>query len=78
MAKRPSCRRPAFFKINGDNPLDATWIHPESYALAGRVLETVGGSVSDLADKEKAVASRAAHRWSWISRRWARNWAPER
>ncbi len=43
-----------FLKISGDNPLDATWIHPESYELAGRVLETVGGTVHDLADKEAA------------------------
>jgi uncharacterized protein len=43
-----------FLKINGDNPLDATWIHPESYELAGRVLETVGGSVTELADREAA------------------------
>ena len=28
-----------FLKItSGDNPLDATWIHPESYELAGRVM----------------------------------------
>jgi uncharacterized protein len=39
-----------FLKItNGDNPLDATWIHPESYALASQVLAKAGCSVSDLA-----------------------------
>ena len=32
-----------FLKITGgDNPLDATWIHPESYAVAARVLERLG------------------------------------
>ena len=32
-----------FLKITGgDNPLDATWIHPESYAVATRVLERLG------------------------------------
>src|SRR6202162_2364484 len=32
-----------FLKIgNGDNPLDSTWIHPESYELAGRVLDKMG------------------------------------
>ena len=32
-----------FLKIaGGDNPLDATWIHPESYALAARVLAKLG------------------------------------
>jgi len=35
--------------INGDNPLDATWIHPESYEAAGRVIEELGSSVSELA-----------------------------
>jgi len=39
-----------FLKITGgDNPLDATWIHPESYEVAGRVIEELGGSVSELA-----------------------------
>ncbi len=38
-----------FLKIaNGDNPLDATWIHPESYELARKVLETAGCSPADL------------------------------
>jgi protein Tex len=52
-----------FLKIVGrDNPLDATWIHPESYPLAAKVLETITASVSDLADNELAarVAERAA------------------
>ena len=35
-----------FLKIVGrDNPLDATWIHPESYPLAAKVLETIAASV---------------------------------
>ena len=39
-----------FLKIlGGDNPLDATWIHPESYDLAKRVLERFGSSVEELA-----------------------------
>jgi uncharacterized protein len=39
-----------FLRItNGDNPLDATWIHPESYEAAQRVIEELGCSVSDLA-----------------------------
>ena len=52
-----------FLKIVGrDNPLDATWIHPESYPLAAKVLESIGANVSDLADNESAarVAERAA------------------
>ncbi|NLF71043.1 MAG: S1 RNA-binding domain-containing protein [Candidatus Anammoximicrobium sp.] len=39
-----------FLKImGGDNPLDATWIHPESYPIAQRVLEQLGGSEAELA-----------------------------
>jgi uncharacterized protein len=39
-----------FLKIvQGDNPLDATWIHPESYEVAERVLEKLGSSVDELA-----------------------------
>jgi len=35
--------------IGGENPLDATWIHPESYDIAKRVLEKIGSDVSELA-----------------------------
>jgi len=35
--------------IGGENPLDATWIHPESYEIANRVLEKIGSDVSELA-----------------------------
>ena len=38
-----------FLKItDGDEPLDATWIHPESYKLAKQVLENSGVTVGDL------------------------------
>jgi uncharacterized protein len=38
-----------FLKIlGGENPLDATWIHPESYDIARRVLEKLGCDVADL------------------------------
>ena len=52
-----------FLKIGGgENPLDATWIHPESYELAGQVLENMECTVGDLAEKERAahIAERAA------------------
>ena len=52
-----------FLKIGGgDNPLDATWIHPESYSLACQLLETMDRTVTDLADKDIAaqIAERAA------------------
>lgn len=39
-----------FLKIfGGENPLDATWIHPESYDIARRVLEKLGADESELA-----------------------------
>ncbi len=39
-----------FLKIShGDNPLDATWIHPESYALASQILAKMGCNAGDLA-----------------------------
>ena len=37
--------------IGGDNPLDATWIHPESYEIAQRVIEQLGGSEAELASQ---------------------------
>ena len=41
-----------FLKIvGGDNPLDTTWIHPESYEITTRVVEKLGAHLSDLADK---------------------------
>jgi uncharacterized protein len=51
-----------FLKITGgSDPLDATWIHPESYPVAERVLERLGGSPAMLADREQAaeLAARA-------------------
>src|SRR5262249_40075920 len=44
--------------IGGENPLDATWIHPESYDIARRVLEKIGCDVADLA---KTVPAPAKH-----------------
>ncbi|MFM7205905.1 MAG: Tex-like N-terminal domain-containing protein [Planctomycetaceae bacterium] len=52
-----------FLKIpGGTNPLDSTWIHPESYAVAERVLERLGGSPADLSSRQQAeaLAERAA------------------
>ena len=52
-----------FLKIlAGDNPLDATWIHPESYSVAERALERVGAATTSLTEKEKLteIAQRAA------------------
>jgi uncharacterized protein len=42
-----------FLKIvDGDCPLDATWIHPESYAVTERVIERLGTSTEALKQKE--------------------------
>ncbi|NQT13042.1 MAG: helix-hairpin-helix domain-containing protein [Planctomycetes bacterium] len=44
-----------FLKITGgDNPLDATWIHPESYATASRVMEKLASTPGDLVRREGA------------------------
>ncbi len=46
-----------FLKItDGVNPLDATWIHPESYEVATKVLERLGGSPADLTSRQQAAA----------------------
>ncbi len=49
-----------FLKISdGDNPLDATWIHPESYDAAGRLLDSLEITVSDLIPVPVAVSATA-------------------
>lgn len=41
-----------FLKINGgDNPLDATWIHPESYEVTRKLLDKLGSNVEELATR---------------------------
>ena len=50
-----------FLRITGgENPLDATFIHPESYPITQKVLERMESSVADLNDREKmtSLASR--------------------
>ncbi|QEL16290.1 Tex-like N-terminal domain-containing protein [Limnoglobus roseus] len=43
-----------FLKINdGDDPLDMTWVHPESYELTKKVLSEFGLTPADLRDKAK-------------------------
>ncbi|MGL4420427.1 MAG: helix-hairpin-helix domain-containing protein [Gemmataceae bacterium] len=43
-----------FLKIlDSAEPLDATWIHPESYETAKKILTDFGFSTADLADKTK-------------------------
>jgi uncharacterized protein len=48
-----------FLKIvGGDSPLDATWIHPENYAAAERLLQKLGVDVTTLARAETAASFR--------------------
>ncbi len=43
-----------FLKLNDSpEPLDATWIHPESYPLARQILSELGFTAADLKDKAK-------------------------
>jgi len=46
-----------FLKITGGvDPLDSTWIHPESYSVAAQVLERLGGTPADLTSRQQAEA----------------------
>jgi uncharacterized protein len=46
-----------FLKIvGGDNPLDGSWIHPESYEVTQRALAKLDGKLEDLTSKEAAAA----------------------
>jgi uncharacterized protein len=45
-----------FLKISdGDNPLDGTWIHPESYGVAEQVLRDLGCGTEVLRDRERTA-----------------------
>lgn len=44
-----------FLKIvGGDEPLDGTWIHPESYEAANKVLDRLGLTASSLSEAEQS------------------------
>jgi uncharacterized protein len=50
----------AFLKVrDGDDPLDATWVHPESYGLARALLAEAGFIDADLRDAEKVPRIKA-------------------
>jgi uncharacterized protein len=50
-----------FLKIDkGDNPLDATWIHPENYAATERLLAKLGIDASELSQAGTAERIRQA------------------
>jgi len=42
--------------LNGDNPLDATSVHPESYAAALKLLKTMGLTMEDVKEAQKKAA----------------------
>ena len=42
--------------IDGDNPIEITAVHPESYEVAEKLLEKVGFKAEDLKDKEKVAS----------------------
>lgn len=45
-----------FLRItDGDNPIDNTSVHPESYEATGKLLESIGFNVKDLKEKEKLL-----------------------
>ncbi len=46
--------------VKSDEPLDATWIHPESYEAAKAILAKLGFAASDLTDASKAEQIKAA------------------
>ncbi len=47
-----------FMRItDGDNPLDATSVHPESYEAAEKLLETLGLTMEDVKEAQKKAAS---------------------
>jgi uncharacterized protein len=49
-----------FLKIHsGDNPLDSTWIHPESYNLTHKILADLGYGPDVVEDKSRAEELRA-------------------
>jgi protein Tex len=49
-----------FLKIGGGvDPLDGTWIHPESYPIARQVLTDLGFTPEDLLDKQRLEELRA-------------------
>ncbi|HZV05946.1 MAG TPA: Tex-like N-terminal domain-containing protein [Gemmataceae bacterium] len=48
-----------FLKIgDGDNPLDSTWIHPESYGVAEQILKDLGYVPESLRDPERLAELR--------------------
>ncbi len=48
-----------FLKIaDGEEPLDTTWVHPESYEAARKLLAKIGFAPNDIQDKDRVVLLR--------------------
>ncbi len=43
--------------LDGDNPLDATSVHPESYDAAGKLLDKLGLTMEDVREEQKKAAA---------------------
>lgn len=43
--------------LDGDNPLDATSVHPESYEATGKLLEKLGMTMDDVREAQKKAAA---------------------
>ncbi len=43
--------------LDGDNPLDATSVHPESYEATGKLLEKLGMTMEDVREAQKKAAA---------------------
>lgn len=64
-----------FLKIaNGDEPLDNTWIHPESYPLAGRLLEQAGVTGQELMTNSEQRQKMCARIQSLPLKKLAEDW----
>ncbi|MCM1326281.1 MAG: RNA-binding transcriptional accessory protein [Bacteroidales bacterium] len=46
--------------LDGDNPLDATSVHPESYEAAKKLLEKLGLTMNDVKEAQKKAAMKSA------------------
>jgi uncharacterized protein len=46
--------------IDGDNPLDASAVHPETYCVVDKILKAAGSSIKDLMGNSQALSGLAA------------------
>lgn len=56
--------------LDGDNPLDATSVHPESYEAAQKLLEKLGLTMDDIKEvQKKAAAEKAAGKTASVDKK---------